>query len=550
MGVDASGAKFAIAIEQDPADARILHVTSTGTCRGASRTASMEFRIDKKVKYAIVGKVPIQVGRNTMIDGPVAMTTAGKYPPIYTLSDFRHLTPALAGRIDAFNAFLKSSHAGYDNRVTVKNETEWDAAQRAGYPTANEDGWIDEYDLSSRRSRRRGHGRHPVPSSPPVHRRLYDADLFDAINAMGKAQGFDDDRIDNRDGYAKVKGQVCVATTAGAWQSRATIQDQLRGPVAPPDGASPAVKFAVTDPFDLSPFNFDTSGFRTMTGPENVASVTSGAVIENAVLTTAMANGGTADERTPYGSTSYQATYRRPVFRNKTFRNCRIPKGLNALFDNCRFEGVTFVELETNITTSTGATTTSQTEAMKWSQRMKSGSFSKSTALTSTNSWGYVRGNNLRFNDCVVEGPLMSERADGVLPLHQLLGVHRGTYFENKSAIDTATMICPQTNIEMGSFTEPGHAPSTLIGVVVAGNLDIRGTSVVDGSVIITGDGAGNTTQGWFGASDSSTDPSSPMPEGGWGKLNIRYNPDRALPDGINIQIDILPDRDSYSEEL
>jgi hypothetical protein len=38
------------------------------------------------------------------------------------------------------------------------------------------------------------------------------------------------------------------------------------------------------------------------------------------------------------------------------------------------------------------------------------------------------------------------------------------------------------------------------------------------------------------------------MPEGGYGRLNIRYNPTRALPDGINIAIDILPDTNTYAE--
>ena len=70
----------------------------------------------------------------------------------------------------------------------------------------------------------------------------------------------------------------------------------------------------------------------------------------------------------------------------------------------------------------------------------------------------------------------------------------------------------------------------------------------VDGSIIITGDGAGNTTQGWFGPSDSATDVTNEMPEGGYGRLNIRYNPHRALPNGINIAIDILPDNTTYSE--
>jgi hypothetical protein len=70
----------------------------------------------------------------------------------------------------------------------------------------------------------------------------------------------------------------------------------------------------------------------------------------------------------------------------------------------------------------------------------------------------------------------------------------------------------------------------------------------VDGSIIVTGDGAANTTQGWFGPSDGSTDPTSPMPEGGWGRINIRYNPNRVLPDGINIAVDILPEADTYEE--
>ena len=55
-------------------------------------------------------------------------------------------------------------------------------------------------------------------------------------------------------------------------------------------------------------------------------------------------------EKVPFGSTSYQATYDRPVFQNMHFKNVRIPKGMNALFDNCTFEGVTFVEMTTNIT--------------------------------------------------------------------------------------------------------------------------------------------------------------------------------------------------------
>jgi hypothetical protein len=85
------------------------------------------------------------------------------------------------------------------------------------------------------------------------------------------------------------------------------------------------------------------------------------------------------------------------------------------------------------------------------------------------------------------------------------------------------------------------------VGVVVAGNIDIRGTSIVDGSIINTGDGAGNITLGYFGPRDDQTNPSA-MPEGGYGRLNVRYNPNRALPDGINIAVEVVPTAGSYRE--
>jgi hypothetical protein len=178
---------------------------------------------------------------------------------------------------------------------------------------------------------------------------------------------------------------------------------------------------------------------------------------------------------------------------------------------------------------------------------MKSGSFSADTVLTSANSNGFEKGNNIRFNNCVMEGPIATDVPTAYTHFSNSWEFTGATRFDNK-ADQSATMVCPQTNIEMGSFTTPGTAPSTLVGVVVAGNLDIRGSSIVDGSIIVTGDGAGNTTQGWFGPSDANTDPSGVMPEGGYGRLTVRYNPNRPLPDGINLAIDIMPEIDSYSE--
>jgi hypothetical protein len=230
-----------------------------------------------------------------------------------------------------------------------------------------------------------------------------------------------------------------------------------------------------------------------------------------------------------------------------SFKNVQIPKGLNALFKNCTFDGVTFVNLETNITNNSGQTSTSPSDGSAYSQRMKSGSFSPTTVLTSANSEVYNRGNNLRFDGCTFNGPLASDVPTAYTHFGNSWEFTGATMFKN--TFDTsATMVCPQTNIEMGSFTAPGGVPSTLSGVVVTGNIDIRGSSNIDGSIIVTGNGAANTTLGWFGSSDASTEPNAPMPEGGWGKVNIRYNDTAPLPDGINIAIDLRADPSTYVE--
>ncbi len=568
---------FQISIERDADDARYIHVTSTGTFGSAVRRATMTFKVDKKVRYAVVGKVPIQLGRNTVVEGPVAMATPNKYPPILMLSDFMHLDSTLASRITQFNSFLQgevtingatlNAFRDYDNRISVNNQSEYAAATQAGYSDYNGDAYIDELDLFMQHYDTDGDHRVHRSEFTKPDGTLVDHELFNAINTIGAPmyegdvirEGYNDDYIDVLDGYAKLRGTITMATSESGWTNNLasqgkTINDMIQGTVAVDDPTDVPVKFGADsgDIIDLTPANFEdcVDGFRARSGTAAGSPTKTASVIANATLTAGDANGGTVDERTPYGSTSYQATYRRPVFRNMTFRNVTIPKGLNALFENCTFEGVTFVDGERNITKSNGSVTYSSSDGMSWAQRPMSGqpSFNKNTPLTSQSTQGSSKGNNIRFNNCNFNGPIAGAYATAYTHFANSWEFTGATRFDNQ-VDQTATVVAPQTNIEMGSFTNPGEAPSTLVGVVVAGNIDIRGTSTVDGSIIVTGDGAGNTTLAYFGASDSDTNPSA-LPEGGFGRLNIRYNPYRALPDGINIAIDILPEPDTYREEL
>ena len=576
---DSTVARFRVTIQQHPLfagdtmDARYLRVASAGSYRSARRTLSMDFKIDKKVNFAVVGKVPIQLGRNTLIEGPIAMATPDKFPPLLQLSDFTHFDSALATKIAAFQAFLASKHTGYDNRVSVNNATELAAATAAGYADTNHDGYIDEYDLFLKQYDKNNDRAISVAEfTNSSTGQSFDANLFAAIDSLGGPQfvgdttraGYKDGIIDNRDAYAKVEGSIVMATNAAAWEANLAgsgndIHDMIAGPVVSTDTTQSPVRFdaSTSDVFDLSPANFETAcaNFRARSGTAAGTASQTSTAIKNKTLTPAMANGTAVTERTPLGSTSYQATYKRPVFKNLTLTNVIVPKGLNALFDNCVFQGVTVVDTERDITNSAGSVSTNSNDGMTWATKKLSGdAFTKDKILLATGTpvagqtitAGSQNGNNLRFNNCTFNGPLAGNYATAYTHFSNSWEFTGATMFDNK-VDETATILSPQVNIEMGSFTDPGLAPSTLIGVLVAGNIDIRGTSIVDGSIIITGDGAGNTTLGYFGASDSDTNPSA-LPEGGFGRLVVTYNPYRALPDGINVAIDLVPQADTYAE--
>ena len=561
ISIDEGPGRFVITARPDAADKKIIIVESRGTYGDATRTISMRFVMEKKIRHAVISRVPIQLGRNTLIDGPLAMVTPGKYPPVYSLSDFKELTPNLKSRIGAFETWLKANHSGYDGRVSAGNPPEFAAAQSAGFKDLSADGWIDEYDLFlGEFDKDKDKGVSLSEFTNPTTGKPYDEDLFHIIDNLNgptaaddeARDGYNDGIIDNRDGYAKVRGKLNLAASEAGWKANlggGKIQDQIHGPVVTEFGEK-GVDFSVpisagAGAYGLTPQDFDTSGFKAET-LQGALNHVPGVKVENGVVTADFANGGTADEKTPHQSSSFQATYKRPVFKNMTFVNCRFPKGLNALFENCKFEGVTYVELQTNVTS--GSTTTTDPGAgMTWAKRMKSGSFSASTPLTKDNSHGFNEGNNLRFNDCTFHGPLATDVPSAYTHFANSWEFTGKTLFDN-TVDQTATLVAPQTNIEMGSFEAPAAAPSTLVGVVVAGNIDIRGESVVDGSIIVTGTGAGNTTLGWFGPSDAATVPSGEMPEGGWGRILVRYNKNRTLPDGINMAIDIVPQVHTYQE--
>jgi len=178
----------------------------------------------------------------------------------------------------------------------------------------------------------------------------------------------------------------------------------------------------------------------------------------------------------------------------------------------------------------------------------------------------------------------------------------------NPEAVDQAeiaksSMMLPNYSVDVGSFNSPPEQDLQLRGAIIAGVLDVRGNANIDGALLLTfspalgegplrdsqgnpiGNPAGfNTTIGYFGPDDGdaeSLDPNSlptvggvkivgwdvdgdglpdagpdeaqppgsvAVPFYGYGRINLRFDPNMILPNGIMLPMQIDPMPSSYRE--
>lgn len=164
--------------------------------------------------------------------------------------------------------------------------------------------------------------------------------------------------------------------------------------------------------------------------------------------------------------------------------------------------------------------------------------------------------------------------------------------------ISTSSMMLPQYSVDVGNFNSPTTQDVQLNGAIIAGVMDVRGNASVNGSFILTYDpqlGQGplrdalgnpvgnpsnfNCTIGYFGPDDGdseSVDPSTlplvggqrlvgydtngdgivddgatsgtPIYFNGYGRIDLHYNPDARLPNGVMLPMQIVPIAASYRE--
>lgn len=359
-------------------------------------------------------------------------------------------------------------------------------------------------------------------------------------------------------------------------------------------------------------------------------------------------------ERMPFNSpvNAFADWYFRPRYENMVFKDAQIPEGTNALFVNCTFVGVTYVHSETD----NSHVNWSLYGKMDWSssqnlpvyatQPLDKSDFLRYTTGNPVDGpanyddfpdppviQGEVRlgaarntklySNNIRFHDCLFVGSIVSDtpaQYTHVRNKFQFTGSTRFTTEHPTSPDDPdlnpeqgdlaeiakSSMMLPNYSVDIGQFNSPSDtfvpaegqvAPPgqsvQLKGTIVAGVMDIRGNTDIDGSLMLTflpvagegplqqngvpvGNPAGfNATLGYFGPDDGdgeSLDPSqlpivngqrivgwdvdgdgiadvahdqsqppgsTPVPFYGYGRINLNWNPNLPMPDGIMLPVGI-----------
>lgn len=249
--------------------------------------------------------------------------------------------------------------------------------------------------------------------------------------------------------------------------------------------------------------DYDTSIYRDMCG------------------TTIPTSGEIVREYFPHQEGNYNSSksgsleFNRHIYRNQTFTDAILPKGRNALFENCTFDGVFFVESQSN------TSTTSKT-------------------------------NNVRFENCQFNGVIVSDvpKNSSIKWRENCLYFTGGAMFDNQWSQQEATILAPNFNVNLGNTTELEYdRQSELNGAIVGGIVDVRGIVDVNGTIISMYDTRSHSSG--YVTNIGSTDDDGGTEGGAFAGENIRIVPsqEQLLPDGINTKIVIRPIAGTYREQ-
>lgn len=200
----------------------------------------------------------------------------------------------------------------------------------------------------------------------------------------------------------------------------------------------------------------------------------------------------------------------RHVYENQTFTNARLPDNRNALFKNCTFEGILYID-----------------------------------CYKSTSSYY----NNVRFDDCTFNGTIITDVPQYLKWQYNCLYFTGAASFNNNSGLQEATILAPHFNVNLGNTNPEQNDNNVLTGAIIGGIVDVRGNAQIYGTIISMCD----TTQ-W--SSGYVTNIGATLNDGGSettelgdiGVIDITPDEEQMLPSGIMSPIVIKPLQSTYTE--
>lgn len=200
----------------------------------------------------------------------------------------------------------------------------------------------------------------------------------------------------------------------------------------------------------------------------------------------------------------------RHVYEDQTFTNAKIANDRNALFRNCTFEEVLYVD------------------------------------CSKTGSTNY---NNVRFENCTFNGVIVTDVPQTFKWQNNCLYFTGEATFENTSSVQEATILAPHFNVNLGNTNPVQNENNILTGAIIGGIVDVRGNAQIYGTIISMCD----TTQ-W--SSGYVTNIGATLDDGGSettelgdiGVISITPDQEQMLPSGITTPIVIRPVQGTYTE--
>ncbi|MCI0674517.1 MAG: hypothetical protein L0Y42_01940, partial [Phycisphaerales bacterium] len=568
----------------------------------------------------------IMIGKNVMIEGPLGSRyglAAGELDgangdPLVLRSDFYFLDDALDANLNLLYEKVVAYDLDGDSRLRIYHPFEAQGVD-ASLPDYDDDEYVDDCDLFlahydsnndkgvvfdsflAGSASEYGSG----PDDDLQLMRLIDLSNpdRDGDGDVGSSSdtiilGYNDGVIDARDEYAKVRGRLGFSVARDAWETPhgASFQTVVQGPVRSEIDVAPTtfevsseeMREITTEMFSTSQSWFENQAASTL--DEGVG----GTITEPSEVTPDAFDN--TWEMVPYGAAGAYDHYNRRIYTNFTFSNLRIPMGTNALFENCKFVGVTYVETEEECSDHDWNYAGALEEDPPGSgiYKLKFQGIIDFATIPSTGEQvpdTRTKSNSLRFHDCTFLGSLSGDKPAGYTHWRNKIQMTGDTRFyldqgdpdllaqpdvdELQSLLNTLTtdekeemakssILMPGWSVDVGNFFNELGPKIKLKGTIIAGIFDIRGTAEVHGTLLMThkpvaGEGplyyggladAFNTTVGYFGPNDGDgegTDPASASFQG-FGEINIRYNPNGKLPDGIPWPIRIVADPSTYVE--